>query len=157
MRTKAFALLIVGLAAIVGCRSTGSGTGIQPGAGTGVSNPPPNPNPEPVTPPPAPVPTAAPSSTASEATGGGAPAYSAPPPAASVPDQPRVESTASVRPHRDVLKLKQAGLSDEFILNKIRTENVNYQLTTKEILELRSSGLSETVLEAMLRSGRPPA
>jgi hypothetical protein len=77
-----------------------------------------------------------------------------------VPDQPRAEMTAqaaATRPHHDILRLKQAGLSDEFLLNKIRTDDVNYQLTTPEILELRSGGLSETVLEAMLRSGRPPA
>ena len=54
----------------------------------------------------------------------------------------------------DILKLKQAGLSDDFLLNKIRTENVNYQLTTAEILELRSVGISETVLEGMMRSGQ---
>ena len=60
------------------------------------------------------------------------------------------------RPHQDILKLKQAGFSDEFLLNKIRVENVNFQLTTAEILDLRSAGLSETILEAMLRSGRSP-
>ncbi|MEO8431838.1 MAG: hypothetical protein ABI592_10050, partial [Acidobacteriota bacterium] len=55
------------------------------------------------------------------------------------------------------LKLKQAGLTDEFILNKVRTEDVNYQLTTNEILELRAAGVSERVLETMLHSGQPPA
>jgi hypothetical protein len=55
------------------------------------------------------------------------------------------------------LRLKQSGLSDEFILNKVRSENLSYQLTTAEILELRAAGVSETVLEAMLRSGQAPA
>jgi hypothetical protein len=61
------------------------------------------------------------------------------------------------RPYHDILKLKQAGLTDEFILNKVRTDNVPYQLTTSEIVELRSAGISETILEAMMRSGQPPA
>ena len=81
-----------------------------------------------------------------------------PPPAASVPAQaPAMGATVSARPYQDVLKLKQAGLSDDFILNKVRTENVNYGLTTSEIVELRTAGTSETVLEAMLRSGQPQA
>ena len=77
----------------------------------------------------------------------------APPAAAAIPPQ-AASSGAASRPYRDVLQLKQAGFSDEFLLNKIRTDNVSYQLTTSEILDLRSAGLSETVLAAMLRSGR---
>jgi len=64
---------------------------------------------------------------------------------------------APVRPHQDILKLKQAGFSDEFLLNKIRTDNVAYQLTTGEMVELRVAGITETVLDAMLRSGQPAA
>ena len=78
---------------------------------------------------------------------------SVPPPAASVPPQPAAPM-APPRPYQDVLKLKQAGLSDDFILNKVRTEGVNYGLTTSEILELRSAGLSEAVLGEMMRSGQ---
>ena len=51
--------------------------------------------------------------------------------------------------------MKQAGLSDEFLLNKIRTDNVPYQLTTREIVELRGAGVTEPVLQAMMRSGQP--
>jgi hypothetical protein len=80
-----------------------------------------------------------------------------PPPAAVVPAQPPAPAVAGARPYQDILKLKQAGLSDDFLLNKVRTENVNYQLTTPEILELKSAGASETLLAAMLRSGQPPA
>jgi hypothetical protein len=82
-----------------------------------------------------------------------APATAAPPPAAAIPAQPEPPGAAR-RPYRDVLQLKQAGFSDEFLLNKIRTDNVSYQLTTSDILELRAAGLSESVLAAMLRSGR---
>jgi hypothetical protein len=68
---------------------------------------------------------------------------------------PAVAVAAPLRPYQDILKLKQAGLSDEFLLNKIRTDNVPYQLTTPEIVELRGAGLTETVLQAMMRSGQP--
>ena len=160
MRAKAFALLIAMSVAIAGCRSTASGPGTDPspGPGPGAVNPPPNPNPAPVTPPPVPAPTPGPSQTSSSAgpdSMGSSASY--PPPAASVPDQAASAPPPAARPHHDILKLKQAGLSDEFILNKIRTENVNYQLTTPDILELRAAGLSEGVLEEMLRSGKPPA
>jgi hypothetical protein len=81
--------------------------------------------------------------------------------AAAVPDQPAIALDAPpappARPYRNILKLKQEGLSDEVILNKVRNDNVNYQLTTAEILELRAAGISETILQAMLRSGQPAA
>jgi len=70
---------------------------------------------------------------------------------------PVLTIVAPPRPYQDILKLKQAGLSDEFLLNKIHADNVPYQLTTPEIVELRTAGISETVLEAMMRSGQPPA
>jgi hypothetical protein len=57
--------------------------------------------------------------------------------------------------------MKKAGAADQVILEKIRTDDVNYRLTTTEIIELRDAGLSQTLLEAMLRSGQsaplPPA
>jgi hypothetical protein len=58
---------------------------------------------------------------------------------------------------QDVIRLKRAGFTDESLLNKIRAEDVNYELTTAEILELRKAGISEAIVEAMLRSGQPPA
>ncbi len=91
------------------------------------------------------------------ATQTGASAATAPaavPQAAGVPAQPAVPA-APPRPYQDILKLKQAGLSDEFLLNKIHADNVPYQLTTSEIVELRAAGVSETVLQAMMRSGQP--
>jgi hypothetical protein len=117
---------------------------------------PPNPNPAPPNPPP-PTPLALNVPPPPPPAGSPAPA----PLAVAVPDQPAIALASPpappARPHQDVLKLKQAGLSDEFLLNKIRTDNVNYQLTTAEILELRAAGISETILQAMLRSGQPAA
>ncbi|MCA1580476.1 MAG: hypothetical protein LC796_03620 [Acidobacteria bacterium] len=162
MRMRFWVLWIAGALAAAGCSSTGAAPA-PPGPsnpGTGVSSPNPNIVP-PTTPPPNPAPTVPPAASA-PAIAPVAPVPAEPPvpppPAAAVPAQapaPAVDATS--RPYQDVLKLKQAGLSDEFILNKVRTENVNYRLNTAEIVELRSAGVSETVLEVMLRSGQPPA
>jgi len=110
------------------------------------AEPPPPPPPTPVAVAVVPPPTAAPSSVA-------------PPPAsAAVPDQPYTGAAPEVaKPYRDIIRLKSAGFSDDFLLNKIRAENVAYGLTTSEILELRATGISEAVIEAMLQSGRPAA
>jgi hypothetical protein len=61
----------------------------------------------------------------------------------------------AARPHHDLLRLKQAGASEEVLLNKVRSDGVNYGLTTADVVELRTAGFSETILEAMLRSGQP--
>ena len=42
-------------------------------------------------------------------------------------------------------------------LAKVERDGVRYSLTTPEIQKLRAAGVSETVIEAMLRSGRTPA
>jgi hypothetical protein len=76
-----------------------------------------------------------------------------------VPDQPAVatDSVAAPRakPYDEIIRLKEAGRSDEFLLNKVQTDNVNYHLTTAEVQSLRAAGVSQAVLEAMLRSGQP--
>ena len=165
---RRFGSLFFGLIlALAGCRSTTPPPAGPTAPGTG---PPaqPNPAPVPVTPPPAPpaVPTRPPASAAPVAAASIAPvavpdaapaSAAAPAPlAAAVPVQAAIPPP-SPRPHQDILKLKQAGFSDEFLLNKIRTDNVNYQLTTVEMVELRSAGITEAVLDAMLRSGQPAA
>jgi len=165
MKPRAFALLLLVSAAIGACRTTGPAPPPPgPGPGPGISSVPPNPNPVPSSPPPAPEPTPpAPQAAYTPPPPAPPPAAPAaaptPPLAAAVPDQPPAPAppVSATRPHGDILRLKQAGFSDEFLLNKIRTENVSFELTTPDILELRAAGLSEQVLEAMLRSGRPPA
>jgi hypothetical protein len=82
-----------------------------------------------------------------------------PPPAA--PATSPYESVPTTSPSapagssaEEILRLKQANMSDQFILAKIRTDNVDYGLTTDQILRLRQAGLSEEILEAMLKSGQ---
>ena len=145
---------------LMSCRSTGPAPPPpgQPAPGTGAPPVVPNPNPAPPSPVVSPVPTAVPSVAVSPATA--APATvpvsvsAATPPAALAP---ALTVVVPPRPYQDILKLKQAGLSDEFLLNKIRADNVPYQLTTPEIVELRTAGISETVLQEMMRSGQPAA
>jgi hypothetical protein len=148
MKTRWLMLSLAVLVGISNCRTSGqSPAPPPPGPRTGTAPPAPAPNPNPAPPVP-PAPTPVPMSVP--------PAV---PLAAAVPDQPVIATdTAPVTPaktYEEILRLKQAGRSDDFLLNKVRTENVNYHLTTSEIQSLRAAGVSPEVLEAMLRSGQP--
>ena len=158
MKKQLWTVLLGASLTIAACRSAGAPPPGQPSPGVG-GTPPAAPNPAPAPPQPVvtpvtPVPTAPPSAAAPTAMSAGSAAVApavAPAPAAAA------AVVIAPRPYQDILKLKQAGLTDEFILNKVRTDNVPYQLTTSEIVELRTAGISENVLEAMMRSGQPPA
>jgi hypothetical protein len=146
MKTRILVLLLLAAStAISACKTSGqSPAPPAPGPRTGTAPPAPAPNPNPAPPvPPPPTPLA----------------ISVPPPAplaAAVPDQPVVATdTVPAKPYEDIIRLKEAGRSDEFLLNKVRTDNVNYRLTTAEVQSLRAAGVSQAVLEAMLRSGQP--
>jgi hypothetical protein len=165
MKRKLFGTLALGvLLALPSCRSSSSAAGGLPPGSTGGTPPNPNPAtaPPPVltqappanAPPSTPVPTAA---AAFQTLGSAAqpPAQTAPPPAAAVPQQ-APSPAVSDRPYQDIVRLKQAGFSDEFLLNKVREENLAYHLTTPDILDLRAAGISEPVIVAMMRSGQPP-
>jgi hypothetical protein len=76
-------------------------------------------------------------------------------PAAMPTPAPAATPAAPARPYIDILKLKQAGMSDQFLQNKITTESVRYDLTTDETLQLRDAGVPEAVIEAMRASGQP--
>jgi hypothetical protein len=137
MRIPLTSLLLVAAASVALASScTSSGTpGPPPGPKTSAGAPS-NSNPSPGAPP-------------------SQPTVSAPPPAAAVPEQPTPSAeTQAHRPYRRILELKKSGASDEELLRQIRSENVNYQLTSTEIRELRDAGISQPVLEEMLRSGR---
>jgi hypothetical protein len=52
--------------------------------------------------------------------------------------------------NEDILRLKQAGLSDSLIIEKIKTSPGNYKLGTDDLLSLKKAGLSDAVISAML-------
>jgi hypothetical protein len=156
MRVRFPSLLLAAAAtAALASSCTSSGTpGPAPGPKTSAGAPA-NPNPAPVTPAtqpsqppvsaPTPQPTALPASYSPAVV----------PLAAAVPEQPTPSAESQAhRPYRTVLELKRAGASEEELLRAVRSENLRYQLTSAEIRELRDAGVSQTVLEAMLRSGR---
>jgi hypothetical protein len=81
--------------------------------------------------------------------------YSAPAPASPTPKaatatppapKPRPMSVA------DVKALAKANLSDEVIINQIRSSRAVFQLTTAEIIDLRESGVSEAVINFMINT-----
>jgi hypothetical protein len=150
MKTGLLATLLltsaVGVASCQTTRQSPAPPAPSPNPGTGTAAPP-NPNPAPPEPPPAATPIALEVRPTTPAL------------ATVVPDQPLTPAptTAVARPHQDLVKLKQAGASDEILLNKVRTDGVNYHLTTADVIELKAAGFSETILEAMLRSGQPAA
>lgn len=147
MKTRVLMLFLAALVGISSCRSS-SQSPAPPGPGprTGTAPPvAPNPNPvAPSPPPPTPLPLSVPTPS---------------PLAAAVPDQPVIATDTAPAPmpksYAEILRLKETGRSDDFLLAKIRTENVNYHLTTSDIQTLRAAGVSPAVLEAMLRSGQP--
>lgn len=53
---------------------------------------------------------------------------------------------------RDVIRLHEAGLSDEFILRKIGREGFVYHLSTEDIIACKTAGLPEPIIEAMLKT-----
>ncbi|MGC8990539.1 MAG: DUF6600 domain-containing protein [Verrucomicrobiia bacterium] len=64
-------------------------------------------------------------------------------------------SAANSAAIQDILKLKDAGVQDETIVAFIQSKNINYDLSADDLLSLRTKGLSEAVLKAMLASGKP--
>jgi hypothetical protein len=78
-----------------------------------------------------------------------------PRPVAIVPDQPYTgPPPAGERPYAAIVAAKEKGASDVELLAKVERENTRYSLTTAEIQKLRAAGVSEAVIEAMLRAGR---
>jgi hypothetical protein len=85
----------------------------------------------------------------------------APPPPAMASDSVPQESEPAASPPagissasaREILRLRQAGYSEDFLLNKVRHDDENFHLSTDDLISLRQAGLSETLIDAMVRSG----
>src|ERR1700690_3226891 len=67
---------------------------------------------------------------------------------------PALADQATSAGAREMLRLKDAGYSEEFLLKKVEREKASYQLTTNDLILLRKAGFSEKLIEAMLISGK---
>ena len=54
----------------------------------------------------------------------------------------------------DVLKLKEAGLSEQLIVDKINASVAKYRLDTNDLLQLKQAGLSDGVISAMIQASQ---
>jgi hypothetical protein len=57
---------------------------------------------------------------------------------------------------QDVVKLTQAGLSDDVILSQIKNNGASYNLTADQIILLKNQGVSQSVIKALLAGGAAP-
>ena len=56
----------------------------------------------------------------------------------------------------DVLKLKEAGLSEQLILDKIKSSASTFTLDTDDLLALKKAGLSDSIISAMIQAQQRP-
>lgn len=56
----------------------------------------------------------------------------------------------------DIIKLSKAGLSDDTIIQKIRSNGQAFDLSTDQMLQIKSEGVSDRVIQAMLNPTAPP-
>jgi hypothetical protein len=54
----------------------------------------------------------------------------------------------------DIIKLKEVGLGDQLIIDKIESSPANYKLDTDDMIELKKAGLSDGVIGAMLGASK---
>jgi hypothetical protein len=54
----------------------------------------------------------------------------------------------------DVLKLKEAGLSEQIIIDKINASPAQFHLDTDDILQLKQAGLSDGIIGAMIHASQ---
>lgn len=57
---------------------------------------------------------------------------------------------------RDVIELSKAGLSDQVLLALIEVDRGVFTIDTPTVKQLKDEGVSEAVIVALIRSGRPP-
>jgi hypothetical protein len=71
------------------------------------------------------------------------------------PELPRPVFVMKPMTNQDVIELKAAGLSDEFVIAKIQRSPAGYQLDTSDIVALKRSNISEPVIQAMMAAAAP--
>ena len=66
-----------------------------------------------------------------------------------------VPAMAETLTNSDVVALSKAGLGDDAIVAKIKTSDANYDLSTGQLIALKSAGVSGPVIAAMLSASAP--
>jgi len=56
-----------------------------------------------------------------------------------------------------ILKLVKAGMGDDVIINMVKTQPSNFSLGTDDLIALKSGGVSQNVISAMLMKNSSPA
>jgi outer membrane lipoprotein SlyB len=54
---------------------------------------------------------------------------------------------------QDIKDMSKAGIKDDVIISQIRATQSQFYLTTADIIDLKNSGVSQRVIDAMIRSG----
>ena len=50
--------------------------------------------------------------------------------------------------------LKEAGLSDQLVADKIKSSPAKYSLETEDLLALKKAGMTDAIVSAMLEASR---
>src|SRR5687767_7668971 len=59
--------------------------------------------------------------------------------------------------NKDVLKMQKAGLSEETILAAMTKEKPEYETDTDALIELKTAGVSEKIIQTMIKLQSPSA
>jgi hypothetical protein len=63
-------------------------------------------------------------------------------------------ATASGLTNRDIIQMKNAGLSDDVILAKIRTSETDFRTGPQDLIDLKGLGVSDPIIQAMVQKVR---
>lgn len=69
---------------------------------------------------------------------------------ATAPPSPKLSGNALT--NKDILSLKQAGISDQLIIDKIRSSQAKYSLETSDLVALKQAGIADAVISAMIEA-----
>jgi hypothetical protein len=58
---------------------------------------------------------------------------------------------------QDVIKLSKVGLSDDLIIEQIKTRNQRFDLSTDQLIQLKTAKVSERVIQVMINPAYKPA
>jgi len=72
----------------------------------------------------------------------------------SVASPPMRQVAEATLANGDILALKSAGLTDDLVIQKIHSSDTSFQLTTPDLVELHSEGLSDAIISAMMQAHR---